>query len=83
MSFLKMFFCQKTVLQSVVACKGSDNLWLELFTKEVYTSIMFLSTAHDLCGFNHVYIGQNKIFTHAIKELCFCLGLCAVYQIDE
>ena len=77
-----MLFCWKTVPQSVVACKGSDNLWLELFTK-VHTSIMFLSTAHDLHSFNHVYIGQNKIFTHAIKELCFCLGLCAVYQIDE
>ena len=36
-----MLFCQKTVLQSVVACKGSDNLWLELFTKEVHTSVMF------------------------------------------
>ena len=82
MMFLKMLFCQKTVLQRVVACKGSDNLWLELFTKEVHTS-MFLSTAHDLYSFNHVYIGQSKIFTHAIKELCFCLGLYAVYQIDK
>ena len=60
----------------------SDNLWLELFTKEVHTS-MFLSTAHDLCSFNHVYLGQNKIFTNVIKELRFCLGLCTVYQIDE
>ena len=73
----------ETVLQSVVASKGSDNLWLELFTKEVHASIMILSTAHDVYSFNHVYIGQNKIFTHAIKEFCFCLGLCAVYQIDE
>ena len=66
-----MFGCKchkKTALQSVVACKGSDNLWLELFTKEVHTPIMFLSTAHDLYGFNHVYIGQNKIFTHATKS---------------
>ena len=54
MRFLKMLFCWKTVLQSVAACKGSDNLWLELFTKEVHTSTMFLSTAHDLYGFNHV-----------------------------
>ena len=66
-----MFFSQKTVLQSVVACKDNDNLWLELFTKEVHTSIMFLSTAHDLYGFNHVYIGQNKIFTHAINHHVF------------
>ena len=51
-----MLFYQKTVLESVVACKGSDNLWLELFTKEVHTSIMFLSTAHDLYSFNHVYV---------------------------
>ena len=44
---------------------------------------MILSTAHKLYDFNYVYIGQNKIFTHAIKEFCFSLGLCAVYQIDE
>ena len=36
-----MFFCQKTVLQSVVACKGSDNLWIELFTKEVQNLPIF------------------------------------------
>ena len=57
----------ETVLQSVVACKGSDNLWLELFTKEVHASIIILSTDHGLYGFSHVYIGQNKI----------------LYQIDE
>ena len=78
-----MLFFLKTVPQSKVACKGSDNLWLELFTKEVHTSIMFPSTVHDMYSFNHVYIGQNKIFTHAIKDLCFCLGLCAVHQIGK
>ena len=79
----KNAFMSETVLQSVIACKGSDNLWLELLTKEVHASIMILLTAHDLYGFNHVYLGQNKIFTHAIKDFWFCLGLCAVYQIDE
>ena len=69
-----MLFCQKTVLQSVVVCKDSDNLWVELLTKEVHTSIMFLSTAHDLYCFNHVYTGQNKIFTHAIKSYVFVWG---------
>ena len=67
-------FMSETVLQSVVACKGSDNLWLELLTKEVHASIIILSTAHDLYGFNHVHIGQNKIFTHAIKSSVFVWG---------
>ena len=79
----KNAFISETVLQSDVVCKGIDNLWLELFTKEDHAFIKILSTAHDLYSFNHVYIGQNKIFTNAIKEFCFCLGLCAVYQIDE
>ena len=70
----KNAFMSETVLQSVVACKGSDNLWLELFTKEVNASIIILSTAHDLYSFNHVYIGQKKIFTHAIKSSVFIWG---------
>ena len=68
-----MFFCQKTVLQSVVACKGSDNLWLELFTKEVHASRMFLSTAHDLYGFNHVYTRAEQNIYPCNKRVVFCL----------
>ena len=67
-------FMSETVLQSVVASEGSDNLWLELFTKEVHASIIILLTAHGLNSFNHVYIGQNKTFTHAIKSSVFVWG---------
>ena len=70
----KNAFMSETILQSVVACKDSDNLWLALFTKEVHASIIILSTAHDLYCFNHVYIGQNKIFTHTIKSSAFVWG---------
>ena len=70
----KNAFMSETVLKSVVSCKGSDNLWLERFTKEVHASIIILSTAQDLYGFNHVYIGQNKIFTHTIKSSVFVWG---------
>ena len=74
----KNAFMSETVLQSVVACKGRDNLWLELFTKEVHTSIIILSTAHDLSSFNHVYIGQSKISTHAIRVLFLSVTLCSL-----
>ena len=70
----KNAFMSETVLQSVVACKGSDSLWLELFTKEVHSSIIILLTAHDLYSFNHVHIGKKKIFTHAIKSSVFVWG---------
>ena len=70
----KNAFVSETVLQSVVAYKGSDNLWLKLFTKNVHASIVILLITHDIYVFNHVYIGQNKIFTHAIKSSVFVWG---------
>ena len=78
-----MFFCWKTVLQSVVAYKGSDNLWLELFTKAVHTSRMFISTAHDLYSFNHVYTRAEQNIYPCNKRVVLCLGLCNIYEIDE
>ena len=76
-----MLFCQKTVLQSVVACKGSDNLWLELFTKEVHTSIMFLSTAQDLYNFNHVYTRAEQNIYPCNKRVGFLSG--ALYSLSD
>ena len=70
----KNAFMSETVLKSVVSCKGSDNLWLELFRKKVHAFIIILSTAQDLYSFDNIYIGQNKIFTHTIKSSVFVWG---------
>ena len=76
-----MLFCWKTVLQSVVACKGSDNMAGIIYKRSSHIDNNSFNSSGSIWLQSCTHWEKQNIYP-CNKDFSFCLGLCAVYQID-